>query len=461
MIDPDISFRAVRSRDARFDGRVFVAVITTGIYCRPICPAPPARRENMRFFEFAAAAERAGFRPCLRCRPEVAPSAPAWNGTSATVSRALRLIDEGALDSSRLDALARRLGVGARQLRRLFLEHVGAPPIAVAQARRVHFARQLIEQTSLPIAAIASAVGFRSLRRFNAAMKSTYRIAPREMRRRPAPSIAGGDITIRLAYRPPYDWDSLLAFLAARAIPGVETVVNSEYRRTIEIGGTAGVMRVRPSKQNELSLSLPNRFTRSLALTVDRVRRMFDLSADPRFIVRQFGKDPLLAPLLRRWPGIRVPGAWDGFEVAMRAVVGQQISVAGARTILGRIAARYGTRIETDDPELHVVFPPASRLARARIEHMPASRAATIREIALRFETTERSAEALTALRGVGPWTANYIAMRAFADPDAFPAGDLGLRKAAGGMTERELEKRAEAWRPWRAYAAMLLWRSL
>jgi AraC family transcriptional regulator of adaptative response / DNA-3-methyladenine glycosylase II len=457
-LDPDLCYRALRSRDPRFDGRLFVAVVTTRIYCRPICPAPAAKRENIRFFAYAAAAERAGFRPCMRCRPEVAPWTPAWNGTSATVSRALRLIGEGALDSEDVDTFAARLGVGSRQLRRLFLAHVGAPPIAVAQARRVHFARMLIEETSLPIADIAFAAGFESLRRFNSAVRTAYRIAPRDMRRgRVRPGLEG-EIAIRLPYRPPFDWEGVLEFLLPRAIPGVECVEGSEYRRTIAVDGAHGVIRVRTSSKPELILSVPNAFTKSLKTIVDRVRRMFDLFADPQTISEHLGRDPLLSPYVKRWPGIRVPGAWDPFELAVRAVVGQQVSVAAATTLMGRLAEAYGKPIETSDPSLRLLFPDAKRLARARIGGMPATRAETIRAIA---GADIDSVAGLVQIRGVGPWTANYIAMRALAEPDAFPVGDLALRRAAGGVTDRELARLAEAWRPWRAYAAMLLWRSL
>jgi AraC family transcriptional regulator of adaptative response / DNA-3-methyladenine glycosylase II len=448
-LDDDLCFRATRSRDPRFDGRFFTAVITTGIYCRPICPAKAARRENLRFFAYAAAAERAGFRPCMRCRPEVAPWTPAWNGTSATVTRALRLIGEGALDDGDVDALAARLGVTSRQVRRLFDEQVGAPPVAVAQARRVHFARTLLVETSLPISDVAFAAGFSSLRRFNTAMRSAYHVAPRAMRRGRASDDA---ITLRLPYRPPFDWRGLLEFLGRRAIPGVELVSLDEYRRTIAVGDVAGVLRVRDDR-GALAVSLPRAFTRHLKTIVDRVRRMFDLFADPHAIRTHLERDAALRPLIERWPGTRVPGAWDPFELAVRAIVGQQVSVAGATTIVGRIAARYGSRIDTGDERLSIIFPDAPRLANARVGGMPRARAATIRDVA-------RAAGALDGIRGVGPWTLNYVAMRS-GDPDAFPHGDLALRKAAGGVADRELLRRAEAWRPWRAYAALLLWRSL
>ena len=451
-LDHDLCYRAVRSRDVRFDGRIFTAVKTTRIYCRPICPAPAARKENIVFFAYAAAAERAGFRPCLRCRPEVAPWTPAWNGTSATVSRALRLIGEGALDDGDVEALAQRLGVTSRHVRRLFDEEVGVPPIAVAQARRVHFARTLLVDTALPITDVAFAAGFTSVRRFNTAILNAYRMNPRAMRRGRAKD-AGDEITARLSFRPPYDWRSLLEFLGPRAIRGVERVTKDEYRRTISVGGMHGILRVQCDESaNALLVTIPRTLIGSLKVIVDRVRRLFDLFADPDSIAEHLGRDKMLAPLVVRFPGLRVPGAWDPFELAVRAVAGQQVTVAGATTIVSRIAAKYGTPIETSDPELNVLFPEPARLARARVGGMPASRAATLRGIAASGGRAE-------GVKGIGPWTLNYIAMRS-GDPDAFPAGDLGLRKAAN-MSDRDLLARAEAWRPWRAYAAMLLWRSL
>ncbi len=451
-LDHDLCYRAVRSRDVRFDGRIFTAVKTTRIYCRPICPAPAARKENIVFFAYAAAAERAGFRPCLRCRPEVAPWTPAWNGTSATVSRALRLIGEGALDDGDVEALAQRLGVTSRHVRRLFDEEVGVPPIAVAQARRVHFARTLLVDTALPITDVAFAAGFTSVRRFNTAILNAYRMNPRAMRRGRAKD-AGDEITARLSFRPPYDWRGLLGFLGPRAIRGVERVIGDEYRRTISVGGTHGILRVQCDESaNALLVTIPRTLIGSLKVIVDRVRRLFDLFADPDAIAGHLGRDETLAPLVARFPGLRVPGAWDPFELAVRAVAGQQVTVAGATTIVSRIAARYGTPIETSDPELNVLFPEPARLARARIGGMPTARAATLRGIAT-------NGGAVAGVKGIGPWTLNYIAMRS-GDPDAFPAGDLGLRKAAN-LNDRDLLARAEAWRPWRAYAAMLLWRSL
>ena len=436
-LDTDRWYDALRSHDPRFDGRLFIAVTSTRIYCRPICPAKRPLKKNVRIFACAAAAEAAGFRPCLRCRPEVAPWTSAWNGTSTTVSRGLRLIGEGALDTGDVDVLAQRLGITARHMRRLFEEHLGASPIAIAQSRRVHFARTLIADTSLPITDVAFAAGYSSVRRFNAAVKTAYRIAPREMRRGRAAS--DGDIVVRLPYRAPFDYRGLLAFLRPRAIPGVEVVEGDEYRRTIAIGETRGIIRVRDAG-DALMLSVPRAFTHTLKPIVDRVRRLFDLFADPNTIADDLSRDRSLRKLVRRWPGARVPGAWDLFELSVRAVVGQQVSVAAATTLMGRIAAKYGTPIEGG-----IVFPDAATLRDAAIDGMPASRAATIRALA----SADLDGD-LTTIRGIGPWTAGYIAMRR-GDPDAFPEGDLILRRAGGNP---------EAWRPWRAYAAILLWRS-
>jgi len=438
-------YEALRSHDPRFDGRLFIAVTTTRIYCRPICPAKRPLKKNVRIYASAAAAEAAGFRPCLRCRPEVAPWTSAWNGTSTTVSRALRLIGEGSLDDGDVEALAQRLGVTSRHMRRLFEEHLGASPIAIAQSRRIHFARTLLADTSLPITDVAFAAGFGSVRRFNAEMKRAYRMAPRDMRRgRVADE---GDIVVRLPYRAPFDYHGLLAFLRPRAIAGVEAVTHDEYRRTIAVGDVHGVIRVRDANDS-LLLSVPRAFTHTLKPIVDRVRRLFDVFADPDTIAEDLGRDRTLRPLVRKWPGARVPGAWDTFELSVRAVVGQQVSVAAATTLMGRLAARYGTPIESGDPALTHVFPSAEVLREATIEGMPSSRAETIRRIA------HGSLDGPLVVKGVGPWTRSYIAMRS-GDPDAFPETDLVLRKAMD-----DIGKRAEAWRPWRAYAAILLWRN-
>jgi len=474
-LDPDICFRALRSRDARFDGRFFTAVRTTGIYCRPICPARAAKRENLLFFAHAAAAEDAGFRPCLRCRPDAAPSTPTWGGTKAVVSRALRLIAEGALDSGDVDHLGVRVGLGARHLRRLFLRHLGATPIAVAQTRRLHLARTLIHTTRLPLSDVAFGSGFGSLRRFNAAFRAAYGIAPSSLRKKGGPVAPSAHVELRLPFRPPYDWSGMLDFLRPRAIAGVERVTADEYARTAAIGDDWGVIRVRRAPRGEhLLLSIPLTLSTSIHSIAERVSRMFDLAADPDIIASQLGRDRRLASIVRRHPGLRVPGCWDRFEMAVRAVAGQQITVGAATKILGRIAWTCGTRVETGEGDLHTLFPPPAALADVEMSGMPAARARTLRELARSVEggsdcletgaSLETSIARLLALPGIGPWTAHYIAMRALGEPDAFPAGDVALRRAAGDgstVSEAELLRRAERWRPWRAYAAIFLWRSL
>jgi AraC family transcriptional regulator, regulatory protein of adaptative response / DNA-3-methyladenine glycosylase II len=464
--------RARQSRDARFDGRFFIGVTTTRIYCRPVCPARAPKDEHVRYFVSAAAAEAAGFRPCLRCRPEASPGTPAWSGTSGVVSRALRLIGEGALDSGSVEALADRLGVTGRHLRRLFERHLGASPLDLAATRRLHFAKKLIDETALPMREVAAASGFGSIRRFNSVIRRTYSRTPTALRRLAAGPIAEprGRYEFTLAYRPPLDWDALLGFLRARATPGVEAVDRDGYRRTISLDGRCGWLEVSRSFTHPAALRLAVRFPdpRALLVVVERVRRMFDLSADPATIGAQFAADPLLRPIVHRHPGMRTPGAWEFFELTVRAILGQQVAVAAATTIAGRIAARFGEPIEAVDALSHV-FPTAAQLRSAPLEEcgvMPA-RAGTIRRLAATIDdgripmsTSDSDAvkAALRSLPGIGGWTAEYVAMRGLNEPDAFPTGDLVLRRMAGGCTPAALERRAESWRPWRAYAVMLLW---
>ncbi|HKT53433.1 MAG TPA: DNA-3-methyladenine glycosylase 2 family protein, partial [Caulobacteraceae bacterium] len=336
-LDPDACYRALSTRDARFDGRLFVGVKTTGIYCRPICPARTPKRENVRFFPSAAAAREAGFRPCLRCRPETSPESSAWRGTAATVSRALRLIEAGALDQGGAPELATRLGVGERQLRRLFQEHLGASPLAVAQTRRIHLAKQLIHETALPMTEVAMAAGFGSVRRFNETFKALFGRPPAALRRGRGVGVAADAITVSLAFRPPYNWDVLLAFLGARAIPGIEVVERGVYSRTIGLGDARGILSVRHGPKDRLKVTV--RFPRPTALPsiIARVRRVFDLAADPAAIAEDLSGDKGLALLIAARPGLRVPGAWDGFELAVRAILGQQITVTAARGLAGRI----------------------------------------------------------------------------------------------------------------------------
>jgi AraC family transcriptional regulator of adaptative response / DNA-3-methyladenine glycosylase II len=478
--DNDVYERARLSRDARFDGRFYVGVKTTGIYCRPICPANPPKSENVTFYPTAAAASEAGFRPCLRCRPECAPGTPAWAGTSTTVQRGLRLIAEGALDDGNVERLADRLGVTSRHLRRLFTRHVGASPLAVAHTQRLHFAKRLIDQTSLTMQDISIAAGFGSVRRFNDTFRKTYGRTPRELRRGRDAVVSTGALTVQLPYRQPYGWLELLSFFAGRATPGVEHVSNGRYLRTVRIGERSGVIDVR-DVGGVLSLTAHGIATDTLFTTVQRTRSLFDLDAPIDDISGVLMRDKTMRAWLKENPGIRVPGAWDGFELCVRAVLGQQVSVKAATTFAGRIAERYGEPVgvvveDLADPPTRL-FPAPERLMRARLENLGVirSRAQTIRDIAravcngdLGFgagQSTEEFRSTLTSIKGVGDWTAEYVAMRALKNPDAFPASDLGLLRAFDDMDGRrprpkELAARAEAWRPWRAYAALLIWGS-
>jgi AraC family transcriptional regulator of adaptative response / DNA-3-methyladenine glycosylase II len=479
-LDHAACYRAISLRDARFDGRFFTGVKTTGIYCRPICPARTPRAENVIFYPTAAAAQEAGFRPCLRCRPETAPDLGAWRGTSNTVSRALGLIELGALDEASVDALASRLGVGERQLRRLFRQHLGASPITVAQTRRVLLAKQLIHETRLPMAEIAFAAGFSSIRRFNETFRHLFGRAPGTLRHGSAPEISAGprgEIALLLRYHPPYDWPAMVAFLSRRAIPGIETVSAERYARSIALDGVQGIITVEPADGPALRATV--RFPKLAALPaiIARLRRVFDLQADPVAIAAHLAQDPALAPLVKARPGLRVPGAWSGFELAIRTVLGQQITVTAATRLAGRLVAAHGQRLAEPDGELTHVFPEPEVLAASDLSSlgMPRSRAATLSAMAQAaiadphlFDATsdlEDAVRRLRAIRGVGEWTAQYIALRQMREPDAFPAADIGLLRAltrhdASGQSSSELLDRAEAWRPWRAYAAQHLWAS-
>lgn len=437
----------------------------------------------MTFFQTAAAAQAAGFRPCLRCRPETSPDLAAWHGSSATVTRALALIDQGAMDgngATDVESLATRLGMGGRQLRRLFRQHLGASPIAVAQTRRVLLAKQLIQETALPMADVALAAGFGSVRRFNETFQRLYARPPAALRRRGTADRSGEKITLRLAWRGPYDWESLIAFLGRRAIPGVEAVSDGRYARTI---GRNGYLTVEPCGGRFLRAAILVADLRQMPRVVSRVRRIFDLAADPEGIGRNLAEDPALAPLVAARPGLRVPGAWDGFELAARAILGQQVSVAAATMLAGKFAEAWGTPagLPGEAPEgLTLVFPEAATIAALEPEAislqlgMPRARGRALHALAkaaadpLLFSPARGLEEAitrLTAIDGIGEWTAHYIAMRELREPDAFPAADAGLLRAweaADGSrpTPSALLARAERWRPWRAYAAMHLWQA-
>ncbi len=480
-LDFDRCFAASKSRDPRFDGRFFVAVLSTRIYCRPICPVPMPKPRNIRFYPSAAAAREAGFRPCLRCRPEASPGTPEWRGPSALVARGLQLIERGAMDQGGIDQLSNQLNVGSRQLRRLFVEHLGAAPLRIAQTRRLHFAKKLIDETDLPMTEVAYAAGFSSVRRFNDVIRKTYARTPTELRgRRRIPSSGnGGALRLTLSYRPPFDWQAMLRYLKARAVPGVEQVEADTYQRTVRIGGQTGVLSAHQDrKPGQLILSVPPNLSAHLLSISARARRLFDLLADPMSILEHFENDPLLGPMVCANPGLRVPGAWDPFEVGVRAILGQQISVKAANTLAGRLALAFGEPLEPargQGPE--TLFPEPLRLASADLKSfgMPGKRAEAIRRFARAVQQNpsltqtpanlEQAIERLTAVPGVGPWTAQYIALRALGEPDAFPAGDLGLRRAAanggGQVTESRLEELSKPWRPWRAYAAMHLWSGL
>jgi AraC family transcriptional regulator of adaptative response / DNA-3-methyladenine glycosylase II len=479
-LDRDACYRALRARDARFDGRFFVAVRTTGIYCRPICPARTPKLENIAFHTSAASAQEAGFRPCLRCRPECAPDLAGWRATSRTVSRALALIADGELDGGDVDGLALRLGIGERQLRRLFDKHLGASPIAVAQTRRVLLAKQLLHETRMKMVDVAFAAGFGSLRRFNDTFQRLYGQPPSALRRDTTTATASlcesSAITLTLSYAPPYDWPAIIAFFAARAIPGVEVVEPHRYRRTIELNSCHGTLDVTPMRRRD-ALAATIRFAdvRALPAIIGRIRNLFDLGSDAAAIDAQLAEDPRLASLVAARPGLRVPGAWDPFELAVRAVLGQQITVTAARKLAGQLVAAHGEPLASGaDGELTTVFPRPERLATADLAlAMPRARLATLRGIAAAAAADPRLFDGggdldaklarLRALPGIGEWTAHYIAMRALREPDAFPAADIGLLRA---MTDRDgarptpaaLLARAERWRPWRAYAAQRLW---
>lgn len=480
-MDADACYRALLARESRFDGRLFVGVRTTGIYCRPICPARTPKRENVTFFATATAAQAAGFRPCLRCRPESSPDFAAWRGTSNTVSRALALIEAGALDDEDVEALASRLGVGERQLRRLFRRHLGASPISVAQTRRVLLAKQLIHQTRLPMTEVALASGFGSLRRFNETFQRLYDRTPIQLRRQSGEAPAGEDgVRLDLAYRSPYDWDGLIGFLRLRAIEGVEVVSAGIYARTIAIGDDRGVLTVEPGARPD-RLTATIRFPRLAALPgiIARIRRVFDLTADPQAIAAHLSQDAALARRVATRPGLRVPGAWDGFELAVRAILGQQITVTAATLLAARIVRDWGEPLPPAMAGvvagLTHIFPSPERLAGADLSTlpMPQARSAALATLAQAvaadpsiFDPRGDLPQAIARLKslvGIGEWTAQYIAMRQLREPDAFPSGDIGLMRAMAGAdgcrpTAGALQARAEAWRPWRAYAALHLW---
>jgi AraC family transcriptional regulator, regulatory protein of adaptative response / DNA-3-methyladenine glycosylase II len=476
-LDPHTCYRALRARDARFDGRFFVAVSSTRIYCRPVCTVKPPKRENCRFYPSAAAAESGGYRPCLRCRPELAPGNASVDATSRLAQAAAGLIEDCALEDGGLEAVAGRLGITDRHLRRAFGAEFGVSPVQFAQTQRLLLAKRLLTDTVLPVTEVAFASGFGSLRRFNALFKQRYRLQPGQLRRRmQAQGASSMDaLTFELGYRPPYDWPALAAFLGARAIAGVEAIEEGRYRRTARarVDGKEHVGWIeaapaphRPAMRVTVSASL----AKVLPPVLSRAKALLDLACSPSEVAAALG------PLARKHPGLRVPGAFDGFEVAVRAILGQQVTVAAARTVAGRLVAAFGDPLETPFRSIHAVFPSAERIAQLPYGHiarlgMPGARARTVLALARAVAAGElelvpnadidATLERLRALPGVGEWTAQYIAMRALAWPDAFPHTDLGVMKALGESNPRKVLAAGEAWRPWRAYAVMHLWQSL
>jgi len=474
ILDPVTCYRAVSARDPRFDGVFFVAVTTTGIYCRPVCRARTPGRDRCLFFRTRAEAERAGYRACFRCRPELAPGQGPIDALPRLVERAVARVEAGELNERSVDDLASSLGVSGRHLRRALTAALGVGPIELAQSRRLALAKQLLQDTSLPLAELALASGFASVRRFNALFRARFGRPPSAVRREHGTADGADALSLRLDHRPPYDWEALLAFLAPRAIPGVEEVADGAYRRTLRCGARAGWVAVRPDPgrpglRAEISLSLAG----SLMPVVAKLRALLDLDAHPAVIAEHLARDRALRPLVALRPGLRVPGAVDGFEAAARAVLGQQVTIGAATTLAGRLVRRFGAPVDTPFPSVRWLFPGAQALATASEDEvaslgMPGARARTVLALAravargdLHLEPAgdvERTVEQIRELPGVGDWTAQYVAMRALGWPDAFPAADLGVRSALGGVSAQRAQLVAERWRPWRAYAVMHLW---
>ncbi len=478
-LDFDLCYRAISSRDARFDGRFITAVTSTGIYCRPICPAQTPRPANVRFYPCVAAAEAAGFRACRRCRPETSPGSPDWNLRADLVARALRLIAEGVVDAEGVGGLARRLAVSERHLHRELVAEVGAGPLALARTRRAQTARLLLDQTALPITTVAFAAGFASIRQFNETMQASFGRPPTALRRGGSEGLEGaGELVLRLPYRPPLDSATLLAYFARRAVAGLEEVVGGVYRRTVALPRSHGALefdlRAAPGY---VSLRVALDTLADLGLLTTRCRYLLDLEADPGAISAALTGDALLSPLVAARSGLRVAGTLDGFETAVRTVVGQGISVAAAGVVLARLVARLGQPLAQPRGALTHLFPAPGAVASGDLAGLglTAARVTALRTLAAavaagdlvldrgadRAETQTR----LLAIPGIGHWTAATIAMRALGDPDALPAGDLVLRQALGErgrpLTAYQVAARAEGWRPWRAYAAAHLWASV
>jgi len=480
LIDEEQAYRASASRDTRFDGVFIIAVRTTGIYCRPSCPAVTPKRRNVEFYATAAAAQQAGFRACLRCLPDSVPGSPEWNLRADLAGRAMRLITDGIVERDGVPGLASRLGYSERHVTRVLTTELGAGPLALARAHRAHAARLLIETTDLRFADIAFAAGFASIRQFNDTIRAVFAASPSQLRiaaarRANAVAPSPGKVCLRLPYRQPFDAAGVLDFLAARAVPGVETVADGWYGRTMRLPHGEGTVWLRPADGHvEATLRLAD--LRDVGSAVARLRRLFDLDADPVAIADVLAADPALAGAVRTAPGCRLPGAVDGAEIVTRAVVGQQITVAAARTALGTLTAALGTPLSTPDGALTTLFPSPAEIAARGAEVLagPRRRIATI--LALNEALADGSLDmhvgadprelsaALCRFSGVGPWTAGYVRMRLLGDPDVLLTTDVAMRKGAANLgiasTVDELAARGAAWRPWRSYAGLYLWRA-
>jgi AraC family transcriptional regulator of adaptative response / DNA-3-methyladenine glycosylase II len=474
-------YTALTARDARFDGVFFVGVTSTAVYCRPICPARTPKARNCRFFATAQQAEHAGFRPCLRCRPELAPgSAPVDDAQRIAQLIVQRLEESGLEEKIGLESIASQFELSSRQIRRIVQKQLGVPPIQLLQTRRLLLAKQLLTETTLPITQVAFASGFASLRRFNDAFTTRYGMPPTRLRRAvPDRTAAGGEDTcaLLLAYRPPYDWKGMLAFLRARALTGIEVVTDRWYARTVQLGDATGWIRVAPAPgRHALRVELTHSLTPALPALLGRLRNLFDLNARPDVVSSHLRRDPRLAAAVRANPGQRVPGAFDGFELALRAIIGQQVTVKAATTIACRFVDAFGERIKTPLDGLTRLTPTPPRVAAAAVDEIArngivAARCRSIIALAGALEAGALSLDGgsqkspdecirqLTQLPGIGPWTANYIAMRALCWPDAFPKEDIAVRHNLGGVTASEAEALSQAWRPWRSYAVMHIWR--
>ena len=479
--DTTALYQALAAHDPRFDGVFYVGVTSTGIYCRPVCTARTPKAANCRFFDSAAAAEKANFRPCLRCRPELAPGNAPVDDAHRIASLIAQRIDEGMLDDGAgLESIARRFGWSSRQIRRMMQRELGVSPMELVLTRRLLLAKQLLTETTLPMSEVAFASGFASVRRFNDAFNGRYGIPPVQFRRATpdarSTATSSDTCSLQLVYREPFEWDALLDFLGARAMRGVECVDGGAYLRTVSLGTHRGWLRVTHAPvRRALMVELTHTLTPVLPAVLGRLRHLFDLSARPDVIAAHLSRDPKLALSVARHPGLRVPGAFDGFELAVRAILGQQITVKAATTIAGRFVAALGEPVRTPHAGLDRAAPTADRVARARVEDLAAlgiirARAGSIlalaREVAsgrLVLAAGARPDEVISrleALPGVGPWTAQYIAMRALRWPDAFPKEDLAARKALGGATPAAADVASHAWRPWRSYALLHLWQS-